>query len=76
MNQSANNINKSVKSFNTRFAFAALFSIAVCILIGFAMRMLFDTDTFVPIIVVPIVLLSANYKKMKNNYLAKKEHHD
>lgn len=75
MNQSDNNINKTVKSFNTRFAFVVLFTIAVCILIGFVMRTLFDTDTFVPVIVGPIVLLTANYKRMKNNYLAKNANH-
>lgn len=72
MNTSSNNITKSVKSFNTRFAFAILFSVAVCILIGFVMRMFFDTDAFVPVIVAPMVILFGNYKKMKANYLSKK----
>lgn len=58
-------------SFNTRFAIAVVFTIAICILIGYVMRLLFDTDTFVPVIVAPLSILFVNYKKMKSNYLAK-----
>lgn len=71
MNNPTNTSNKSTMSFNTRFAIAVVFTIAICILIGYVMRLLFDTDTFVPVIVAPISILFVNYKKMKSNYLAK-----
>jgi len=61
-------MNRSNLSFNTRFAIAAFFSVATCLLIAYIMHLVFDMDAYVPVMVTPVTLLFINYKRMKNNY--------